>query len=264
MSYRFIEKTYFRIGLSVFLVFNLVCFNHLKAKATQNEITLEINTHLIEGQKYFTKARNMYYNAEAPVNEVVKLLNQSNESFVRLPEGFDKYYWSANVAYLSGEMAEVAGDKQKAALDFTASNELISKALNFNPQSSDANRVLADTMMRLMSYKGTIYMMTKGPQVLKLLNKALSMDEKNYSAMNSLGMYYIEAPAIGGGSVDKGIEVLQKALESKDEFDNFISNVWLGMAFQKKKNTSEASRYYQRALKIFPNSPWVKGLVQNL
>jgi tetratricopeptide (TPR) repeat protein len=113
-----------------------------------------------------------------------------------------------------------------------------------------------------MDYKGGIYMMTKGPQALKLLKKALSLDEKNYTAMNSLGMYYINAPAIGGGSVDKGIEVLQKALESKDEFDNFISNVWLGTAFQKKKNTDEASRHYQSALKIFPNCPWVKRLLQ--
>lgn len=264
MSYRFIEKRYFQIVLSVLLVLNLICFNHLQVNATQKEITPETNIHLIEGQNCFAKARNMFYNAEAPLNEVVKLLIQSNESFARLPEGFDKYYWSANAAYLSGELAEGAGDKQKAALDFTESNVLISKALNFNPKSSDANRVLADTIMRLMDYKGAIYMMAKGPQALKLLNKALSLDEKNYAAMNSLGMYYINAPAIGGGSVEKGIEVLQKALESKDEFDNFISNVWLGTAFQKKKNTSEASQYYQRALKIFPNSPWVKGLIQSL
>ena len=215
-------------------------------------------------QELFVKARKMYYNAEAPQSEAIKVLGRIKESLANLPEGFDKYYWSANVAYLSGEMAEVAGDKQKAALDFTESNELINKALNYNPKSSDANRVLADTMMRLMNYKGAIYTMTKGPQVLKILKKALDLDAKNYTAMNSLGMYYINAPAVGGGSADKGIEVLQKALESKDHFDNFISNVWLGSAFQKKKNSGEAKQYYQKALGIYPNSPWVKELLQNI
>lgn len=139
---------------------------------------------------------------------------------------------------------------------------MISKALKINPKSSDANRVLADTIMRLMDYKGAIYMMSKGPQALKLLNKALSLDEKNYAAMNSLGMYYIEAPAIGGGSVAKGMDILQKALESKDQYENFISNIWLGKAFQKKNNSSEGEQHFQKALGIYPNSPWVKELLQ--
>lgn len=64
-------------------------------------------------QELFVKARKMYYNAEAPQSEVIKVLGRIKESLANLPEGFDKYYWSANVAYLSGEMAEVAGDKKR-------------------------------------------------------------------------------------------------------------------------------------------------------
>lgn len=257
------KDVFFQAFLIVLTVYLLLTFNY-KVNGAQNKTPAMTNTEITKGVELFIKARKMYYNAEAPINIVMEILNDSEESFAKLSESFDKYYWQANVAYLSGEIAEVLGEKQQAAEDFTESHELIRKALDYNPKSSEAHRVLADTIMRLMSYKGTIYMMTKGPQALKLLNKALSLDGANYTAMNSLGMYYINAPAIGGGSVDKGIEVLQKALESKDEFDNFISNVWLGTAFQKKKNTSEASRYYQRALKIFPNSPWVKGLIQSI
>ncbi len=60
--------------------------------------------------------------------------------------------------------------------------------------------------MRLMDYHGTLYMMSKGPEAMKLLNKAISLDKKNFAVFNSLATYYLNAPAIGGGSVVKGIE----------------------------------------------------------
>jgi tetratricopeptide (TPR) repeat protein len=122
----------------------------------------------------------------------------------------------------------------------------------------------ADSIMRLMSYNGAMYTMSQFTHVIKLLKDAISFDAHNYTAMNSLGVYYVNAPAIGGGSVPKGIQNLQKALESTDDFDNFIADVWLGKAYQKKKNNNEATKYIKKALEIYPNSPWAKGLLKEV
>ena len=106
--------------------------------------------------------------------------------------------------------------------------------------------------------------MTHGPQACNMLKHALELDKKNFTAYDSLGVYYINAPVIGGGSMAKGIQTLQNALESKDEFDNFISHVWLGQAYQKKKDSDQAVKYLKKALEIYPNSPWAKGLLKQI
>jgi tetratricopeptide (TPR) repeat protein len=219
---------------------------------------------LIQGKELFIKARRMSYNAEASYDAVKDILNSSSKCFNKLPDGYQKYYWLAQTEFERGEIAESSGEKRQAAQSFTESGNLARKALSDNPKFSDANRLEADSIMRLMSYNGAMYTMSQFPKVIKLLNNAISFDAYNYTAMNSLGVYYINAPAIGGGSVPKGIQNLQKALESKDEFDDFIANVWLGKAYQKKKNNNEAVKYIKKALEIYPNSTWAKGLLKEI
>ncbi|MGE5607056.1 MAG: hypothetical protein ACM3YE_15375 [Bacteroidota bacterium] len=162
---------YFSMVFIGFVTLSLITPGALKANANLNEITRlsDHNLYLRQGEELFFKARKMFYNAEATLDEVRTTLDHSKELFSKAADGYDKYFYKAKVAFLFGEMAEVAGDKQKADEDLNESNELISKALDFNPKSSEANRLLAETIMRLMSYKGTIYMMTKGPQALNLL-----------------------------------------------------------------------------------------------
>ncbi len=220
------------------------------------------NQDLNQGMEMFSQARKMFYNAEDAIAEVRKLLEMSRKTMEKAPDGWEKSYQLAQIEFMLGEMAEYPGDKKAAAEHFTESNRLSSQALEENPNSSEATRLLSDTIMRLMPYKGGFYTMSQGPKALNMVKKALSLDPKNYTAMNSLGVYYLNAPAIGGGSTEKGIRILQQALESKDEFDNFISNVWLGRAYQKKKNQSKAEKYFQKALQIYPNSPWVKGMLK--
>ncbi len=257
---------YLKIFLAGILLFGLTKISDSQVRAAQTDLTnvkQEISD-LDQGKQLFSQGRNMVYNSEASLQEIIAILNNSKDVFTKLPDGFDKYYWLAQVEFIIAEAAENSGDKTQAADRFTESNNFIRKALSFKPKSSDANRLLGDTIMRLTDYKGGFYMISQGPQAFKLFNHAIKLDPKNYTAMNSLSVYYLYAPAIGGGSVDKAIEFLQKALESKDVFDNFISNVWLGKAFQMKKNKSKAMEFYNKAILIYPNSSLVKGFLKEL
>ena len=232
--------------------------------ASRTGITAIDSPDLTQGKALFTQTRRIFYNAGAPLSEVRNNLGLCRDIFGKLPEDYEKYYWQAQIQFLLAETAEYSGDKKQAAQVFNESNELIRRALNYNPQSSEAIRIQADTIMRLIPYNGTVYMMTQGPRAFKLLNQALSLDKRNYQALNSLGIYYLNAPALGGGNVTKGIQALQKAGESREEFDNFLTAVWLGIAYHRKKEDNEAAKYYRKALAIYPNSPWVKGLLQQM
>ena len=216
---------------------------------------------IVQGKELFLQGRDAFYRSQTPLAEVMAILTAAKQS-LHQTKNHEGYYWLGQVEYLLGEVAEVAGNKREAARGFTESENRAKQALDLNKKSSDAHRLLADTYMRLMSYKGTLYMISHGPQALKLLKKALSLDPNNYTALNSLGMYYINSPKLGGGSVNKGIEVLEEALMSKDEFDNFISHIWLGQAWQKKNKKTEAIRHFKEALLIYPHNSWAKSLLE--
>jgi len=217
---------------------------------------------LVQGEELYSRARRMFYNDESEPETIGGSLRTARELFKQLPEGDEKYCHLALVEFLLAEISEAAGKNNEAARAFSTAGDLAQKALEFNEKSSDARRILADTYMRLMEYKGTLYMITKGPQARTLLNKAVQLDPQNYAAYNSLGIYYLNAPAIGGGSLNRGIDTLHLALESDDEFDNFISHIWLGIAFREKNDHEKARAHLQKALVTYSNSSWAKSLLE--
>jgi len=213
-----------------------------------------------QGKDLFFQGRQAYYTAEVPLAQVVELLTTAKKTLAQA-KNYEGYYWLGQTEYVLGEVAETMGNQREAAKAFSESEKWAKQALEVNKNSSDAHRLLADIYMRLMDYKGTLYMISQGPQALKLLKKSLSLEKNNYTALNSIAMYYINAPAIGGGDLDQGIEALKNALRSTDIFDNFISYVWLGTAWQKKGDTEKAKEYFRQALTIYPKNPWAQGLL---
>ncbi len=219
---------------------------------------------LKKGIAHYLTGRRSFYNTEGSFVEAKEDLLVAKEYFLQLREGEEQYCWLAKVEFVVGELEEASGEKRAAVRAFTESGRWAEQALKCNKRSSDAHRILADSYMRLMDYHGTLYMMSKGPEAMKLLNKAISLDKKNYAAFNSLATYYLNAPAIGGGSVDKGIEGLRKALESTDEHDNFLSYLWLGYAYRQAKKGEEARSYFLKALEIYPHSSWANEWLKEI
>lgn len=248
-----------RVMKKVALLLTVLCLTGLIAVAG-NGIELE------EGKELYFRARTLYCNGEAPLEEVETILDSCNNILSALEDGFNRYYWLGRLRFLQGEVAEARADGEKsreAALLFEEAANLAEKAVK-EKENSDAHRLLADSYMRLMRYKGVLFAITKGSQLLKILNKAVSLDVHNYEALNSLGIYYLNAPDIGGGDLDKGINALKQALESKDELDNYISYVWLAIAFDKKGDTRTARKYAKYASDIYPNGGMAKYLLSEL
>lgn len=245
-------------SLTVFLLLGCLYVSGIEVVNAQNE---QVISNLKQGKDLYFKGRKIYYNAENTLDQARAVLASSKESFAKLAESDLKYYWLSQVEFTLAEISESVDNKKEAAMEFTKSHDLAKKAIDCNEKHSDAYRLLADNYMRLMDYNGPLYSVSNGPKALKLTKKAFQLDNQNYTALNSAGIYYISAPKIGGGDIGKGIATLEKALASNDSFDKFIAQIWLGRGYLKKGDKTKALNYFHQAQKIYPNSRWAKELV---
>ncbi len=243
------------MSLIVFLMLGCLFVMRTGIVNAQNETVMN---DLQTGKDLYLKGRKMFYNAENTLDVVRATWLSSKDSFAKLAEGDLKCYWLAQVEFSLAELDETMGNNKEANIGFSKSNDLVKKAIEYNKKFSDAYRLLADTYMRLMDYNGPLYSVSHGPEALRLTKKAFQLDTQNFTALISSGIYYINAPKIGGGNIGKGMADLKKALASKDSFDQFLAHVWLGRAYLKKGNKTEALDNFNQALRIYPNSSWAK------
>ncbi len=241
------------------IILGMVFFTMLSALTVEAK-----NYDLEQGKRNFFKAREDYYNDKTDISEVIERIEESISYIERVDDKYKRNLWKSKAKFLLGEIYEMKEEKRSAAKAFENSCDLALKALKINDNSSEAHQVLADNYMRLINYRGTIYMITSGPKSLKLLQKAIKLDQKNYTAFNALGIYYINAPKIGGGNVKKGIKMLNEALKSESKYDNFISHIWLAKSFVKLKEKQDATYNIKQALSIYPNSKWAQIILEEV
>lgn len=125
---------------------------------------------------------------------------------------------------------------------------------------SDLWRVLSDSYMYLFNFKGTLYQMSNGAKLRDYPRKALELNPGNLRALLSRGLFFIKAPAIGGGNNGRGIEVLQQLASSGNELLAFQAYAWIGSAQLENGNGPEAEEAFHAAQRIFPNTAWIAGL----
>ncbi len=222
------------------------------------------NEPLEKGKQLFIQGRTLFFSGRGNLDEAVKILTASKEFLAKSGDDFENYYWRGEAEFVLAEISEVKKDNRKAAQSFSESGKLAEKALTYDNNSSDCNRLVADTYMRLMNYNGTFYAMSRSSKTFKLLNKAVALNKNNYPAYNSLAVCYFYTPSFAGGSIEKAMDSLRKALESKDPFTNFISYMWLGIVHEKKQEKAKAVAYFSKALEIYPESPWAKEYLDKM
>lgn len=255
-----------------FIVFLLIltgCFflsDNSLAITSQDEKTnsSETGALIIKGKDLYDQGRKMFYNAESEVSDAKAALIAGQEVFRQLEEGFPRYYWQAIVQFELGRITETTGDKVAAGKYFDETIMLSKKALLLDGNSSDANRLLGSSYAKLINVRVPMSVVRHMAKIPKLLNLAIHLDENNYAAYTSLGIYYYNLPKLFGGSLDKAVSYMQKARDSKDEFERFYTYAWLGIVYRQQEKMVEAVASLNGALAIYPNSPWVKGLLREV
>ena len=153
------------------------------------------------------------------------------------------------------EAAEAHEDKQvfkQAAEEGVAAAE---KAVELNPNSSDAHQLLGDLLNQLIPYVfggGMRY----GKRATDELDLAIKLNPKNVEAYVSRAISYYYTPESFGGSKPQAFEMLKKAVEIDPKQDS--PHIWLALFYLDVDKKDDALREINLALKANPDRAFTK------
>lgn len=104
------------------------------------------------------------------------------------------------------------------------------------------------------------------------VEKAIELDPNNGFAWSQGASGYYHTPSMFGGDIKEAVRHYQKAVELLGSEGELESNwlwleamTWLGQAYQKNGQVTEAKQTYERALEVFPGFAWIqKALLPSL
>ncbi len=209
----------------------------------------------------FHKGREHLQSAEAGLNALIE----------HSPDTAEAFHLLGQVQFALGEHFETAidawgvqPDEKAAGRCFEASLKSAARAVELDKRHSDAHRLHAEAIMRLIRYKGWMFAATKSPKARKGVEQAIQLDDTNAMAHSALGRWYFFAPERFGGDIDRAQLAFTRALElAHGEHERFLAHVWLGQALARREETERARQHFQSALAIYPNNSWAKALLEN-
>lgn len=219
----------------------------LPAKAVDNNLKKNYNDLELE----FYRGSSSLIDLEAKLKKLIVDLNN-------IENDYEKFYYKGKSNFILGEIADIQKVKEKAINYYETAQKSATKALEYE-ENSDCYNLAGKSYIRLLNKKGAFYAISNGQKTFDLINKAIELDEKNYSAYNSLGIIYLQAPKIGGGNLEKSENYLNKALNSDKKIDNFISYYYLAKVYEEKDNENLEESYIKKAEDIFSNSYYLKN-----
>jgi tetratricopeptide (TPR) repeat protein len=161
--------------------------------------------------------------------------------------------WLSEAGHVNNDSKVV----KQGAQDGVAAAE---KAVSLNPNSSEAHRLNGELTGELV---GVVFMggMRHGKHAGDELDKALQLDPKNAEAYVGRAIGYFFAPSTFGGSKDKAVEYLQKAIAINPTLGR--AHIWLAQVYQSQGKHDEAQREINEALRIDPERRFAKDVMAN-
>ncbi len=138
--------------------------------------------------------------------------------------------------------------------------ELINRAINAS-SSDKENEALAYMMLGTInsrrSAKGWFFSKIRyGTQIKCYFLKAKELAPHLPEVHLGLGTFYLKAPAIVGGNLDKAVQELETAVRIAPDFAT--ANARLAQAYKKKGNLEKYNFFIQRAKKLDPKNEVLK------
>jgi len=145
---------------------------------------------------------------------------------------------------LSGKNYYMLGEYKKA-VDF------FEKGLALAPANSDYELWLGRAWGRRAETGGWLMAPVSASKARQCFEKAVALDPRNHEAMNDLFDYYLNAPAILGGGIDKA-EAIARRIASERPAEYQFEEAQLA---DRRKEYDAAETHLRRAMKLAPNQP---------
>ena len=232
---------------------------HLEKKLASDTLLVNIQTKIIDA---FVVAVDTKENGESLKiqKQLESLYKEKNQNLI--------LYWQAYSHYFSSLYYLIQQDKKQAEKEIDKSIEILE---NIENKNSEDYALLANSQNFSSQFKGmeAIFISQK---VKKNGAKAIELDATNLRAYYVLGANDFFTPKMYGGG-KKAEEYFKKAISlSSQKMKNPYLPSWgkddayeyLIRFYIREKRWKEAKKYFQEAIKLYPNSYNINRLAKSL
>lgn len=169
------------------------------------------------------------------------------------------------LSYYYGYIGYLISYKNKDQADhyIDKGEQLIDRLIEQYPDNATLNAYKGSFMSYRMALSRA-KAITLGPQSMKYIDKAITLDPNNIQALTDKGNMLYYAPGIFGGNKKKGIIHYEKAVEMMENTQQ--TNNWfylnsltsLAQRYQEMKDNAKAIKTYEKILAKEPNYKWVR------
>jgi len=169
-------------------------------------------------------------------------------------ESWENLYWLARISLIRGQIYYENDEEDLSVAELERSQELMGKSIAIH-EHSDSWRIMSEASSLIMIQKGFGYIILNVSRSQDQAEASLKLDPNNARASLIIAQFLTNAPFIAGGSVKKGIVLLEE-LSLRDHMideDEFFIWLTLSEALTKRKRHNEAEAAHQKAFSIYPN-----------
>jgi tetratricopeptide (TPR) repeat protein len=130
--------------------------------------------------------------------------------------------------------------------NYDEAEEFFETAIDTNDKVADYHTWYGNTLGTIAADANLFKQASLGPKMKSAWEKAVALDPKTVDARESLIQYYLQAPAIAGGSVDKAIEMANEIKKIKPA----EGHRQLGNIYYREKKYAEAEKEFIAMTKI--------------
>ena len=177
--------------------------------------------------------------------------------------GYEKYLAKARYEFILGRTWFYQNEKDKAGSHYDKGMEYAELAIK---EKSDAQSQLiyAENISANCAVKPVSYVLAWGVKINGLAKKVTDYDSKNGAAYYMLNAQDVYAPAPFNNhkrGIKKMSELLNNQNVTLDKDDEFNVTSSIGYAYMQLKNYTEAIKWLEDSLKIYPDNQYVQSLV---
>jgi len=185
----------------------------------------------------------------------------------------DNYLAKYYIAYIEYRlyMFKFSDNKINVEKFYDTAQDILKELVEKKQFAGESKTLLASLyMMRLAT--NPMEAMALGPKIYEYLDEADAEPGSNPRSLLVRGIMQMNTPAAFGGSVQKGMESVQKAIDLYEKDKTGKINwgyeeafAWLGQGYEKLNQPDKAKETYNKVLAIAPDFAWVKmNLLPNL
>jgi tetratricopeptide (TPR) repeat protein len=237
-------------------------------------ISSDSGSSLDEVERLYTEGRRQLYNAGGDpqylhARELLRRARALLDQLTEIPQT-QRLLWEARLEFelgtwYQGMSWEDVTQAHEALPYYLAAEQLARRLTELAPELAEGYRLLGESQMRIISLKGWLHALAHALEAKNNLERALELDPRNAEAHLALGVYYLYAPMLFGGSAEKALSELQQseALTS-DQTVLFLSYRWQGVTYVKLGKVAQAREAFEKALAIYPKSTWDRNELEKV